>query len=83
MLMTIAKTVAMPRDRIVGPESAGLRKSISIMRFGPQRFEQYIGQETLIRKLRIAVEAARSRNEPVDHTLLQGRRAWAKPRSPT
>jgi Holliday junction DNA helicase RuvB len=38
----------------------------------PQRFDNYVGQEQLIRKLRIAVGAARSRREPVDHCLLHG-----------
>jgi len=62
----------MPRDRIVGPESAGPEEEHYNYALRPERFEQYIGQESLIRKLRIAVEAARSRNEPVDHTLLHG-----------
>src|SRR5258708_815748 len=38
----------------------------------PERFPQYIGQETLIRKLQIAVQAARGRGEPVEHALLHG-----------
>jgi Holliday junction DNA helicase RuvB len=38
----------------------------------PQTFSQYVGQETLIKKLGIAVQAARSRNEPVEHALLHG-----------
>ena len=35
-------------------------------------FEQYIGQETLIRRLKIAVDAAKGRKEPVEHVLLHG-----------
>jgi Holliday junction DNA helicase RuvB len=62
----------MPRDRIVGPESTGPEEERFNYALRPERFAQYIGQESLIRKLRIAVEAARSRNEPVDHTLLHG-----------
>jgi Holliday junction DNA helicase RuvB len=72
MLMSIAKTVAMPRDRIVGPETAGLEEEKLNYALRPQRFAQYVGQETLIRKLKIAVDAARGRKEPVDHTLLHG-----------
>jgi Holliday junction DNA helicase RuvB len=72
MLMTIAKTVAMPRDRIVGPGTAGPEEERLNYALRPQRFEQYVGQETLIRKLKIAVDAARGRKEPVDHTLLHG-----------
>jgi Holliday junction DNA helicase RuvB len=62
----------MPRDRIVGPDSTGPEEERFNYALRPERFAQYIGQESLIRKLRIAVEAARSRNEPVDHTLLHG-----------
>src|SRR5437588_2383857 len=72
MLMSIAKTVVMPRDRIVGPQVAGPEEERFNYALRPQRFEQYIGQEKLLRKLKIAVQAARSRKEPVDHTLLHG-----------
>lgn len=72
MLMTIAKTVLMPRDRIVGPGASGPEEEKFNYALRPQRFGQYVGQELLIRKLKIAVEAARGRKEPVDHTLLHG-----------
>lgn len=38
----------------------------------PQRFAEYIGQAALKRKLEVFVEAARQRDEPLDHTLLHG-----------
>src|SRR5207248_4731748 len=69
---SIAKTVFMARDRIVGPGSIGVEEEQYNPALRPKRFAQYIGQEQLIRKLRIAVQAAKSRNEPVDHTLLHG-----------
>ena len=72
MLMSIAKTVVMARDRIVGSGSEGIEEERHNYALRPQKFDQYIGQESLIRKLRIAVEAARTRKEPVDHTLLHG-----------
>src|SRR5436189_6139176 len=62
----------MPRERIVQTESEGEQENRANYALRPTRFEQYIGQEQLIRKLRIAVQAAKSRNEPVDHTLLHG-----------
>src|SRR5437764_1079110 len=68
----IATTIAMARDRIVGPGSEGSEEEKYNYALRPQKFAQYVGQETLIRKLRIAVEAARGRKEPVDHTLLHG-----------
>jgi Holliday junction DNA helicase RuvB len=72
MLMSIAKTVSMPRDRVVGATSEGGPEDRLNYALRPQRFDQYVGQESLIKKLRIAVEAARTRKEPVDHTLLHG-----------
>ena len=62
----------MPRERIVSSEAQGEVENQFNYALRPQRFEQYIGQETLIRKLRIAVEAAKSRSEPVEHVLLHG-----------
>src|SRR3954471_15791519 len=72
MLMSIAKTIVMPRDRIVGPGSGGEEEERFNYALRPTRFGQYVGQEALIRKLNIAVQAARGRKEPVDHVLLHG-----------
>jgi Holliday junction DNA helicase RuvB len=38
----------------------------------PQSFQEYIGQERLKKNLQLAIDAARKRNEPVDHVLLYG-----------
>jgi holliday junction DNA helicase RuvB len=62
----------MPRERIVTAESKGEEENRLNYALRPQSFDQYIGQETMIRKLRIAVEAARGREEPVEHILLHG-----------
>jgi hypothetical protein len=83
MPLTFAKTVLMPRDRIVGPDSSGVEEEKFNYALRPERFGQYVGQESLIRKLRIAVEAARSRKEPVDHTLLHGPPGLSKSTSPS
>jgi Holliday junction DNA helicase RuvB len=62
----------MARERIVTAESKGEDENRLNYALRPQDFSQYIGQETLIRKLRIAVEAAKGRKEPVEHVLLHG-----------
>src|SRR5438067_10142960 len=72
MLMSIAKTVTMPRERIVSGEAQGEEEKHFNYALRPQKFGQYIGQQTLIRKLGIAVKAAQGRKEPVEHTLLHG-----------
>ncbi|MQA00463.1 MAG: Holliday junction branch migration DNA helicase RuvB [Dehalococcoidia bacterium] len=38
----------------------------------PRRLEQYFGQERIKESLRIAIEAARKREEPLDHLLFHG-----------
>ncbi len=38
----------------------------------PQSFSDYIGQERLKKNLRLAIDAAKKRGEPIDHVLLYG-----------
>lgn len=38
----------------------------------PQKLDQYIGQEKAKNNLKIFIEAAKTRNEPLDHVLLYG-----------
>ncbi len=38
----------------------------------PQRFDEYIGQDRLKTNLKLAIEAAKKRDEPIDHVLLYG-----------
>ena len=40
--------------------------------FRPTSFDEYVGQEKHVANLRVFVEAARRRGEPLDHTLLCG-----------
>ena len=38
----------------------------------PQNFNDYVGQEHLKKNLRLAIDAAKKRGEPIDHVLLYG-----------
>lgn len=38
----------------------------------PQRWEEFVGQERLKKNLRILIDAAKQRNEPIEHVLLGG-----------
>jgi Holliday junction DNA helicase RuvB len=38
----------------------------------PRKLQEYIGQPELLEKIRIAVEAAKQRGEPMEHVLLSG-----------
>jgi len=62
----------MPRERIVTAESQGEEEVRFNYALRPRTFDQYIGQETLIQRLRVLVQAAKGRNEPVEHVLLSG-----------
>ena len=62
----------MPRERIISGDSHGEEENRFNYSLRPQRFVQYIGQAQLIRRLKIAVDAATGRKEPVEHILLHG-----------
>ena len=47
----------------------------------PKLLADYTGQEKAKGNLSVYIEAARRRNEPLDHVLLYGRRASARRRS--
>lgn len=38
----------------------------------PQNFAEYVGQERLKKNLKLAIDAAKKRGEPIDHVLLYG-----------
>ncbi len=72
MFTSFATIGRMARERILSGEAQGEEENHFNYALRPQRFEQYIGQPKLIRKLGIAVKAAQGRKEPVEHTLLHG-----------
>ena len=58
-------------DRVVNPESAGDdRGSGNALR--PPTLAEYVGQERLRKNLKVFIEAAKRRGEPLDHVLLSG-----------
>lgn len=46
--------------------------------FRPKRFDDFIGQDKIKEQLKIAIEAARSRNEVLEHVLLSGPQGLGK-----
>lgn len=55
------------------PEQPGAGEEVQLeLSLRPQTFADYIGQDRMKRNLRLAIEAAKKRSEPVDHILLYG-----------
>ena len=49
----------------------------------PRGFDEYVGQEQVKENLKVAIAAARGRNDVLDHIYSMDRRDWARHRSPT
>ncbi|MGI6209850.1 MAG: Holliday junction branch migration DNA helicase RuvB, partial [Anaerolineae bacterium] len=58
-------------ERIVSPK-AQEAESVSEGSLRPRMLDEYIGQSKVVENLRVLVEAARMRGEPLDHLLLYG-----------
>jgi len=62
-------------DRIIKPVEDELDKEEDLiveLSLRPKDFSSYIGQDRLKANLKLAIDAARERNEPLDHILLYG-----------
>ncbi|NBX24781.1 MAG: Holliday junction branch migration DNA helicase RuvB [Planctomycetes bacterium] len=63
----------MARERLVSAEERPEEsEALASPALRPQRLAEYVGQRDLVERVRIAVQAARARQEPVDHVLLHG-----------
>lgn len=62
----------MARQRIVSGEAGVTDDQAVNLSLRPQTLDEYIGQPRLVEKLRIALDAARHRGQPMEHVLLHG-----------
>lgn len=62
----------MARERIISAESRTPEEEALTSSLRPQRLSEMVGQRSVIDKLQIAMRAARQRNEPLEHILLDG-----------
>ncbi|HEX8805351.1 MAG TPA: Holliday junction branch migration DNA helicase RuvB [Candidatus Aquilonibacter sp.] len=58
-------------DRVLSPQES-LEDEVYGASLRPRTFDDYVGQTRVVENLRIAIEAARGRNEPLEHVLLYG-----------
>lgn len=62
----------MARQKILSQQSTGADDEKLNVALRPETLDQCIGTEELLEKLRIAIQAARQREEPMEHVLLHG-----------
>jgi holliday junction DNA helicase RuvB len=62
----------MSRVRLVSPDLISQDEESFNQTLRPPSLDQYVGQHKIIEKLSIALQAARQRSEPAEHTLLFG-----------
>lgn len=60
------------RKRWVVPTPTESDDEQLLMALRPKRLDEYIGQREVVERLRIALDAAKQRGEPLEHTLLYG-----------
>jgi len=58
-------------ERILSPQES-LEDEVYGASLRPRTFDDYVGQQRVVENLRIAIEAARGRGEPLEHVLLYG-----------
>ncbi|MGD0968230.1 MAG: Holliday junction branch migration DNA helicase RuvB [Candidatus Aquilonibacter sp.] len=58
-------------DRVLSPEES-LEDEVYGASLRPRSFADYVGQSRVVENLRIAIEAAQGRSEPLEHVLLYG-----------
>ncbi|MBW1697232.1 MAG: Holliday junction branch migration DNA helicase RuvB [Deltaproteobacteria bacterium] len=61
-----------PEHGIVSKNSLPMDREPETVSLRPERLEDYIGQREVVETLKIAIEAAAFRGEPIDHVLFHG-----------
>lgn len=66
------KETAVGRERLVTPASISKEDETFNQSLRPPTLKEYVGQKGLVEKLKIALEAATQRGEPLEHVLFHG-----------
>src|SRR5579872_845496 len=67
----LATVQAPARHAVVGANET-IEDEIITVTLRPTRFDRYVGQREVVDNLKISIEAAKRRGEPLDHILLHG-----------
>lgn len=68
----IEGTQGMEEDRLISPEISDISEERLENSLRPKKLEEYIGQDKVKENLKVYIEAAKKRGEPLDHVLLYG-----------
>ncbi|MBV8364456.1 MAG: Holliday junction branch migration DNA helicase RuvB, partial [Candidatus Eremiobacteraeota bacterium] len=49
-----------------------LEDEVYVASLRPRTFDEYVGQTNVVENLKIAIDAARKRNQPLEHILFYG-----------
>ena len=60
------------KNSILSKSSLPVDQEPEIMSLRPQRLSEYVGQAEIVETLKIAIQAAMQRKEPIDHVLFHG-----------
>ncbi len=58
-------------ERIINGEEVNSDKAFDVS-LRPKKFDEYVGQEKIKNNLKISIQAAQKRDEPIEHVLLYG-----------
>src|SRR5437773_6123097 len=68
-----SEAIMSARERLIGPEpEPGEERILASLRPTTLDEREYIGQSEVVRPLKIALQAAKQRGEPLDHVLFYG-----------
>ena len=62
----------MEEERIVSPELENTQEERLENSLRPKKLDEYIGQDKVKENMKIYIESAKKRNEPLDHCLFYG-----------
>ena len=62
----------MDEERIISPELNDINEERLENSLRPKTLDEYIGQDKVKENMKVYIEAAKKRGEPLDHVLLYG-----------
>jgi len=71
------RTEADPREVLLTQQETDEDRVLNLS-LRPQKLEEFVGQPQLVENLRVAIQAAKQRNEPLEHLLLSGPQGLGK-----